>query len=99
MQAPLAQITWYHNIALLEKLDSQEERLWYARQAMQNGWSRNVLVHQMEAAFTAGRAKRGQTSTVLYRHLSQSQIQEQGRGRIRPAGHTETGRRLGVPLD
>ena len=27
VQVPLAQITWYHNIALLEKLTSDEERL------------------------------------------------------------------------
>ena len=49
MQAPLAQITWYHNIALVEKLSKPQERLWYARQAVQNGWSRNVLVHQIES--------------------------------------------------
>lgn len=49
VQAPLAQITWYHNIALLEKLNTLEERLWYARQTIENGWSRNVLVHQIES--------------------------------------------------
>src|SRR5215469_7258577 len=49
VQAPLAQITWYHNIALLEKLSPAEERLWYAHAAIQNGWSRNVLVHQIES--------------------------------------------------
>jgi hypothetical protein len=31
VQATLAQITWYHNIALVEKLATTEERLWYAR--------------------------------------------------------------------
>ncbi|HEY6271641.1 MAG TPA: PDDEXK nuclease domain-containing protein [Terriglobales bacterium] len=51
VQAPLAQITWYHNIALLEKLSSAEERLWYARQSVENGWSRNILVHQIETGF------------------------------------------------
>ena len=49
VQAPLAQITWYHNIALLEKLDSSESRLWYAEQTIENGWSRNVLVLQIES--------------------------------------------------
>jgi predicted nuclease of restriction endonuclease-like (RecB) superfamily len=49
VQAALAQITWYHNIALVEKLNTPEERLWYARQTIQNGWSRNVLVHQIES--------------------------------------------------
>jgi predicted nuclease of restriction endonuclease-like (RecB) superfamily len=49
VQAPLAQLPWYHNIALLEKLPIAEERLWYARQAIEHGWSRNVLVHQIES--------------------------------------------------
>jgi predicted nuclease of restriction endonuclease-like (RecB) superfamily len=48
VQEVLAQITWYHNIALLEKLKSQEKRLWYARYTVEYGWSRNVLVHQIE---------------------------------------------------
>jgi predicted nuclease of restriction endonuclease-like (RecB) superfamily len=49
VQAPLAQITWYHNIALLEKLSAEPKRLWYARAAIENGWSRNVLVHWIES--------------------------------------------------
>jgi DUF1016 N-terminal domain len=31
VQGPLAQITWHHNIALLERLRTGSERLWYAR--------------------------------------------------------------------
>lgn len=49
VQASLAQITWYHNITLLEKLEAAEERAWYAARAIENGWSRNVLVHQIES--------------------------------------------------
>jgi len=49
VQAPLAQITWYHNLTLLEKVKSSEERLWYAEQTVRNGWSRNVLVMQIES--------------------------------------------------
>ena len=48
VQEVLAQITWYHNITLLEKLDTSEERLWYARAAIENGWSRNILALQIE---------------------------------------------------
>ncbi|MDP2209885.1 MAG: PDDEXK nuclease domain-containing protein [Bacteroidota bacterium] len=43
------QIPWGHNIILLEKLNIDTERFWYAAQAIQNGWSRNVLVHQIES--------------------------------------------------
>jgi predicted nuclease of restriction endonuclease-like (RecB) superfamily len=49
LQAPLARITWYHNLTLLEKVKSPEERLWYAEQTIQNGWSRNILVMQIES--------------------------------------------------
>jgi predicted nuclease of restriction endonuclease-like (RecB) superfamily len=49
MQAPLAQITWYHHITLLDKVKNEEERLFYIRQAAENGWSRNVMVHQIES--------------------------------------------------
>ena len=49
VQAVLAQITWYHNLAILEKLANPDERIWYAKATIQHGWSRNVLVHQIEA--------------------------------------------------
>jgi predicted nuclease of restriction endonuclease-like (RecB) superfamily len=49
LQATLAQLPWYHHIALIEKVKNPEERLWYARQTIENGWSRNVLVHQIES--------------------------------------------------
>jgi len=48
VQAALAQITWYHNLALLEKCSDPETRLWYAAKAAENGWSRNILVMQIE---------------------------------------------------
>jgi predicted nuclease of restriction endonuclease-like (RecB) superfamily len=57
VQEALAQITWYHNLALLEKLSFAEERLWYARQTVQHGWSRNLLVHQIESRLYARQGK------------------------------------------
>lgn len=49
VQELLAQITWYHNLALIEKLKDNQLRLWYAQQTIKNGWSRNVLVFQIES--------------------------------------------------
>jgi predicted nuclease of restriction endonuclease-like (RecB) superfamily len=49
VQEVLAQLTWYHNLAFLDKLKEPQERIWYAKQAIENGWSRNVLVHQIES--------------------------------------------------
>lgn len=48
VQASLAQITWYHHITLLDKVKDEQERLWYIDKAAEHGWSRNILVHQIE---------------------------------------------------
>jgi predicted nuclease of restriction endonuclease-like (RecB) superfamily len=45
----VAGLPWGQNIVLLEKLSNPLERLWYARQALEHGWSRSVLVHQIES--------------------------------------------------
>lgn len=49
VQEALAQITWYHNITLMDKIHDIDKRLWYAHKIAENGWSRNVLVHQIES--------------------------------------------------
>lgn len=49
VQEVLAQITWYHNITVLDKLKNVKEREWYTRQAIEHGWSRNILVMQIES--------------------------------------------------
>jgi len=49
VQGVLAQITWYHNIALLDKVKVGTEQIWYAKKTIENGWSRNILVHQIES--------------------------------------------------
>lgn len=48
VQEVLAQLPWYHQLALLDKLPSQETRYWYAAQAIEHNWSRNILVMQIE---------------------------------------------------
>jgi predicted nuclease of restriction endonuclease-like (RecB) superfamily len=42
-------LPWRHNIALLDKLKSLKIRLWYGEKAIENGWSRDVLVYQIES--------------------------------------------------
>lgn len=48
VQEALAQITWYHNVTLIEKLEGEADRLWYARQVKEHGWSRNILALQID---------------------------------------------------
>lgn len=49
VQQLVAQLPWGHNVKLVESLKTPAERLWYARQAVEHGWSRNVLAHQIES--------------------------------------------------
>jgi predicted nuclease of restriction endonuclease-like (RecB) superfamily len=49
VQRSVGQLPWRHNIALLEKLKVLDQRLWYAQQSLENGWSRDVLVMQIES--------------------------------------------------
>ena len=44
----VAQIPWGHNLALMRKVDDLAERMWYATQTVQHGWSRAVLLAQIE---------------------------------------------------
>jgi predicted nuclease of restriction endonuclease-like (RecB) superfamily len=44
----LTEIPWSHNIILFEKIRNPEDRLWYVRKTIENGWSRTILVHQIE---------------------------------------------------
>ena len=48
VQGVLAQLPWYHHLALLDKLPGPETRRWYAAKAIEHNWSRNVLVMQIE---------------------------------------------------
>jgi predicted nuclease of restriction endonuclease-like (RecB) superfamily len=48
VQQVAAQIPWFHNCVLLDKVADPEARLWYARKVREEGWSRNMLVMQIE---------------------------------------------------
>ena len=45
----VGEIPWGHNIQLLSKVKDPLQRLWYARKTIEFGWSRSVLVHQIES--------------------------------------------------
>lgn len=49
VQQAAAQLSWGHHMVLMDKLASATQRLWYVRKAMEQGWSRNVLVLQIKA--------------------------------------------------
>jgi predicted nuclease of restriction endonuclease-like (RecB) superfamily len=48
-QRAVAQLTWAHNVILIQKVKDLPTRLWYARQAFEHGWSRDVLSLQIQS--------------------------------------------------
>ena len=48
VQQLVAQIPWGHNVRLLDQVKNPQQRLWYVQQTIENGWSRNILVMQIE---------------------------------------------------
>ena len=45
----VAEIPWFHNVILIEKVKDPAERLWYAGKTLEHGWSRAVLTVQIES--------------------------------------------------
>jgi predicted nuclease of restriction endonuclease-like (RecB) superfamily len=70
VQQVAAQIPWFHNCVLLDKVKDPTEREWYIRQTFENGWSRNVLVHQIQTGLFE---RQGKAVTNFARTLPPSQ--------------------------
>lgn len=51
VQVPLAQISWYHHISLLSKVKDEAERAYYITETAQNGWSRDVMLLQIDNGY------------------------------------------------
>lgn len=49
VQQVVAQLPWGHNVRLLDRVKEPQERKWYAGKVIEHGWSRPVLVHQIES--------------------------------------------------
>ena len=49
VQRVVAQIPWRTNITLMDKLKTQEERIWYAGKTIENGWSKTILELQIQS--------------------------------------------------
>lgn len=48
-QQLVAQIPWGHNLVILSKIRDVEEALFYVQKTIENGWSRSILSHHIEA--------------------------------------------------
>ncbi len=76
VQQPVTQLPWGHHLVLLTKLKESSSRLSYAALVQQHGWSRNVLVHQIESQVLQ---RKGQATTNFAQTLPapQSELAQQ----------------------
>lgn len=56
LQQAAARIPWGHMMYLLDKTEPGDERAWYVAAAAENGWSRSVLMHQVDTGLYARQA-------------------------------------------
>ena len=50
-------IPWGHHAVLLEKVKALDHRLWYMKQTLQHGWSRNILTLMIQSGSHARQGK------------------------------------------
>jgi len=70
VQQLLHKVPWFHLCTLLDKVKDPTEREWYVQATLQHGWSRNVLVMQIE---TGAYRRQGKALTNFEQQLPKPQ--------------------------
>ncbi len=63
LQGVLAKLSWNHNQTLLDKIKDKEQRNWYAKESVKNGWSVSILTHQIASKLYERQAMLGNKTT------------------------------------
>lgn len=50
VQQVVAQLPWGHNIFLMDLVKDRQDRTFYIKKSIENGWSRNTMVNQIETS-------------------------------------------------
>lgn len=48
VQQVAAQLPWFHTVTILDKIKDPETRLFYLKKTIENGWSRSIMIMQIE---------------------------------------------------
>ncbi len=70
VQQVVAQLPWGHSIFLMDLVSDKQNRLFYMKRAIEHGWSRNIMVMQIE---TALHKRQGQAVTNFKEKLPSPQ--------------------------
>jgi len=70
VQPLVAQLPWAHNVVLMQKVKALSTRLWYMRQTLSEGWSRDVLAQMIDSG---AHLRQGKAITNFDQQLPPSQ--------------------------
>ncbi len=48
-QYGFSRITWYHHMALMDRVKDKKQYIWYLEKTVENGWTRDILVMQINS--------------------------------------------------
>ncbi len=70
---PVSQLPWGHIIRLMQKVTDDQTREWYAAKTVQHGWSRPIMVMQIESDLYERQSKNHTKTENFQQHLPQPQ--------------------------
>ena len=80
LQPLAAEISWTHNVILMEKCKDMLEREFYIRVTKKYGWSKNILIHQIESKsyerYLLNQTNFNKASAKKYRHQARLAVKD-----------------------
>jgi len=80
LQPLVAEISWSHNVILMEKCKDLLEREFYVRMIKKYGWTKNVLIHQIEGQsyekFLLNQTNFDESLAMKYRHQAKLAVKD-----------------------
>lgn len=73
VQALTGQLPWTHNLVLMERVKDPDARLWYAKEALENGWSYRMLMAQIKEQLYEAKGKKLVKTTNFHVNLPSPQ--------------------------
>jgi len=81
LQPLVAEISWSHNMVIMEKCKDDLEREFYIRMTKKYGWTKNVLIHQVEGKsyerFLLNQTNFDQAVPEKYRHQAKLAVKDE----------------------
>jgi predicted nuclease of restriction endonuclease-like (RecB) superfamily len=63
------QLAWGHIVHLIQRVEQDKPRNWYAEQSLENGWSRSILEMQIDSQLYERQAKSETKLSNFHKHL------------------------------